>query len=398
MRADQRPRRGAAVTTASDAPAATETNSRLGVAFVLGTAVGGTAKHVSVLASGCRDAGLAVSAFGPSGTAGLFGRGITFGRVDIADRPRPVRDVFAIGRLRSGLRARRPDVVHAHGVRAGALAVVAVAGWPGRRRRPGQPAIVITVHNAPPEGTAARFVHRQLERVCARRADVVLCASGDLRARMSGLGASDARQFDVPAAPVRQPTGAQLARARADVGANGRPVVLAVGRLAPQKALDVLVDAAARWRHREPAPLTVIAGDGPLKAALADQAGTAGTEVLLLGARDDVPALLAVADVVVLPSRWEARALVLQEAMQLGRPIVATRVGGTPELTGPDGAVLVPPGDPDALAAAVVAVLDDQLLAARLGGAARTRSAAFPAEKDAVQAALTIYAQLAAQR
>jgi glycosyltransferase involved in cell wall biosynthesis len=124
----------------------------------------------------------------------------------------------------------------------------------------------------------------------------------------------------------------------------------------------------------------------------------AGGDVRLLGARDDVPALLAAADVVVVPSRWEARALIVQEAMLAGRPIVATRVGGVPELTGEDGAVLVEPDDPAAIAAAVTAVLDDPALAARLGGAARARAASFPSEEDALTEMLARYAHLAASR
>ena len=175
-------------------------------------------------------------------------------------------------------------------------------------------------------------------------------------------------------------------------------MVLAVARLAPQKGLDVLIDAAARWRDRDPRPLTVIAGDGPLAAELGAQARRAGADVRLLGARQDVPALLAIADVVVVPSRWEARALILQEAMRSGRPIVATEVGGTADLTGNDGAVLVPPGDPAALAAAVTTVLDDAPLAARLRSAASARSATLGSEQDAVRAALAIYARLAAGR
>jgi glycosyltransferase involved in cell wall biosynthesis len=99
----------------------------------------------------------------------------------------------------------------------------------------------------------------------------------------------------------------------------------------------------------------------------------------------------------VVPSRWEARALVVQEAMQAGRPVVATRVGGIPDLTGA-GALLVPPGDPAALAAAVLAVLDQPALAARLGRAARAKAASFPSEADALAAMLARYARVTARR
>jgi glycosyltransferase involved in cell wall biosynthesis len=98
------------------------------------------------------------------------------------------------------------------------------------------------------------------------------------------------------------------------------------------------------------------------------------------------------------PSLWEARALIVQEALRAGKPIVATRVGGIPEITGEDGARLVPPGDPGLLAMAVLSVLDDQNRAARLGAAALARSRALAAESDAVTAAVSAYQRLAARR
>jgi glycosyltransferase involved in cell wall biosynthesis len=364
------------------------------VAFVLGTASGGTASHVMALADGCHAAGVGVSVFGPVETLNLLAAGTDSLAVRIGDRPRPWRDAAAVLRLRAGLTARRPDVVHAHGVRAGAFAALAIAMLPRR----GTPALAVTVHNAPPAGRAGRTVYSLLERICARRADIVLCASADLLARLRARGAPAAEQFDVPARPTPTPAAADVAAARTDVMAERRPVVLAVARLAPQKGLDVLIDAAARWRDRDPQPRTVIAGDGPLAVDLRAQASRTSADVVFLGVRDDVPALLEVADVVVVPSRWEARALIIQEAMALGRPIVATRVGGTPDLTGADAARLVPPEDAAALANAVTAVLDDASLAARLGEAARRRSAALGSHQDAVRGALAIYARLAASQ
>jgi len=93
----------------------------------------------------------------------------------------------------------------------------------------------------------------------------------------------------------------------------------------------------------------------------------------------------------VLPSVWEGQPLILQEALRAGVPIVATRVGGTPELTGEDAALLVPPGEVAPLADAVRAVLTDPALAARLRQAAADRARALPTEDDAVTAALAEY-------
>jgi glycosyltransferase involved in cell wall biosynthesis len=182
--------------------------------------------------------------------------------------------------------------------------------------------------------------------------------------------------------------------APAAVDPAGRPVVLAVGRHARQKGLDVLVEAAAAWRDLDPAPLVVIAGDGPLTGELRAQAAELGVDVRFPGRRDDVPALLRAAAVFVLPSRWEGQPLVLQEALRAGIPVVATLVGGVPGLTGEDAAVLVPGADARALAAAVRSVLTDAPLAARLRAAAAVRAATLPSETDAVRAALTAYASV----
>ncbi len=370
----------------------------LRVAFVAGVAAGGTAAHVAALARGCREAGLTVSVLAPPATLRVLATGSAGPGSAVALRmgtgPRPDRDGAAVVRLRGWLATWHPDVVHAHGVRAGALSAVAIM----LLRRAARPALVVTVHNAPPESHPAAVVHAQLERVCARRADLVLCASADLLDRLRVRGAAHAEQFDVPAVVGEPPTASEVAAVRRELGGGGRPVVLAAGRLAPQKGLDVLIDAAARWRDREPRPVTVIAGDGPLAAALRTQAaGLADGDVRLLGPRSDVPALLGAADVVVVPSRWEARALIVQEAMRAGRPVVATHVGGIPDLTGA-GALLVPPGDPAALAAAVTAVLDQPALAARLSRAARVQAASFPSAADALTATLACYARLAAHR
>jgi glycosyltransferase involved in cell wall biosynthesis len=167
--------------------------------------------------------------------------------------------------------------------------------------------------------------------------------------------------------------------------------VLAAARLAPQKGFATLLEAAARWRDLQPEPLLVIAGEGPLAAELKSEAGRLGLDARFLGHRDDIPALLAAAAVFVLPSVWEGQPLILQEALRSGVPVVATRAGGTPALTGEDAAVLVPPGDARRLADAVRAVLTDEVLAARLRKAAAARALTLPDEDAAVSAALAEY-------
>jgi glycosyltransferase involved in cell wall biosynthesis len=281
--------------------------------------------------------------------------------------------VIASGGLRAIRRAvRGADIAHAHGVRAGALTVLAARTL---RRRP---RIVITVHNDAPASLRARLGYRVLEVLVARGADVVLVVSADLAVRMRSLGARRV-SLAVVAAPVL-PVAPVV----------GEPsFVLAIGRLAPQKDFGTLLAAAPAWRGLA---RLVIVGSGPLESDLRSQA--AGLDVSFAGHRDDVAELLASAAVFVLPSRWEGQPLVLQEALRAGVPVVATRVGGIPALTGEDAALLVPPGDAAALGVAVRDVLTDPALASRLRSAARARAASLPSEADAVAAALAVYDSL----
>ena len=370
------------------------------VAFVLGTSTGGTARHVRMLAAGAAARGVTAEVFGPAQTDRDFafsaGGQVGFTPVDIADRPRVRHDLRAIRRLRRLTQAWRPDVVHAHGLRAGALTAIAVAPVRPSVYHP-RPALVVTVHNAPPAGGVTGAVYRVLELIVARRADSVLCVSQDLEERMRASGArlvgralvpADASPGPAPVADGPAPDAPVLLPGEPD---PDRPIVLAVGRLAAQKGFGALIEAAARWRDIRPEPLLVIVGEGPLGDGLKAQAARLRLDARFPGHRGDVPALLAAAAVFVLPSVWEGQPLILQEALRAGAPIVATRTGGTPELTGEDAALLVPAGDAGRLAGAVRAVLTDPALAARLRQAAAARGRALPGPDEAVTAVLAEY-------
>ncbi len=369
------------------------------VAFVLGTSTGGTARHVRMLAGGCAARGVAAEVFGPAQTERdfAFSAQAGFTRVEIADRPRVLRDLRAIARLRRLIRAWQPEVVHAHGLRAGALTAIALAFV-----RPNvyhaRPALVVTVHNAPAAGGVTGAIYRVLELIVARSADTVLCVSPDLEERMRAAGARRVGRALVPADDVSAETRGVLSGPLPAGLDPGRPIVLAAGRLAAQKGFGTLLEAASSWRDIRPEPLVVIAGEGPLEAELKAQAAALRLDARFAGHRDDVPALLASAAVFVLPSTWEGQPLILQEALRAGVPIVATRVGGTPELTGEDAALLVPLADATRLADAVRAVLTDPALAARLRQAAAARARALPDEDDAVKAALAEYDQVTRTR
>ncbi|WP_432906040.1 glycosyltransferase family 4 protein [Micromonospora matsumotoense] len=355
------------------------------VVLLLASSTGGVGQHVRSVARGLVEAGQPVLVCGPAATGEQFdfaATGARFTPVEISANPTPA-DARAVTALRRALAGADVRVVHAHGLRAGLVAALA---------RPAAP-LVVTWHNAVLAGGLRGRLSRLAERVVARSARVALGASADLVDRAAALGAADARLAPV-AAPALPAPRRRRAAVRAEFGvAAGQPLVLSVGRLHSQKRYDVLVDAAARWRTRTPPPVVVIAGSGPAYLPLAARISATRAPVTLLGHRTDVADLLAGADLAVVTSDWEARQLFAQEALRAGVPLVATAVGGLPELVG-DGALLVPAGDVDAVDAAVGSLLDDPDLRADLAARGVTRAAGWPTEADTVAALRALYTEL----
>ncbi|NEE04691.1 glycosyltransferase family 4 protein [Phytoactinopolyspora halotolerans] len=374
------------------------------VTIVLSTSSGGVGRHVRSVVDRLPELGVHPHVIAPAATGDKFGfsmpqhaetaggsrlldpRDAVFTPVEIYTRPRPRQDLSALIELRKLLAG--ADVVHAHGFRAAALTGLALG-----RRRPGRTPLVATWHNAVLGSMPRRALLSGLERLAARRADVTLGASSDLVGRALALGAEDARLAPV-AAPALPPSEKGREQMRAELGVGDRPVVLAVGRLAPQKDYDTLLAAVARWGHRHPQPAVLVAGDGPEMDRLRRDAENARIDIRFLGRRDDIADLLAAADVYVITSRWEARALVVQEAMRAGVPVVATAVGGLPELVDDDG-ILVPAGSAAAVSDAVVTLLDDDDLRRELAQRGRERSAHWPDEDATAEQLAGIYAELA---
>ncbi|MFF3670337.1 glycosyltransferase family 4 protein [Microtetraspora malaysiensis] len=360
------------------------------IALVLGTSAGGVGRHVRMLAERLAGDGRQVEVAGPRATEDAFdftGAGARFAEVPIADRPRPLADAGAVRRLRGALRG--ADVVHAHGLRAGAFAALALMGS-GRG-----PRLVVTLHNAVTAGGAIGAIYGVLERIVARRADAVLVVSPDLGERMRARGARRVAAAVVPAPPLtppaRTPEDVRRELAERAAGSSGfsadRPVVLTTARLAQQKGLETLLAAAAG--PFEARPFFVVAGDGPLREELRERIDAERLPVLLYGWADPAD-LLQVADVMLVPSRWEGQPLTVQEALRAGTPIVATRVGGIPDLVG-DAAVLVPEGDAAAMRAEVDRLLGDPRLLAALAERSARRGRELPDEADALASALRAY-------
>lgn len=342
------------------------------VVLVLGSSAGGVGRHVAALAAGLSARGVDVRVAGPAETLQRFDVGVPTTAVEIGPTIDPARDLRAAAALRRALHTVPGALVHAHGVRAGFVTALALGAGP---RRP----FVLTLHNAVlGTGARARLGAAVLALVC-RRADVVLGVSGDLVDRARQLGARRAERALVPAPPL--PPGDE-ARGRAVLGAG--PVVLAVARLAPQKGLETLLDAAQRSKGSDPAPRVVIVGDGPLHDTLAARIAAERLPVRLAGRRDDVADLLAAADVAVSASVWEGQPVFVQEALRAGVAVVATDAGGTREVTG-EAARLVPVGDAAALADALSQLVGDPAERARWARRAAVRAAELPTAADVLE-------------
>ncbi len=350
------------------------------IAVVLASSTGGVGRHVGMLVDGLVAHGVDVSVHGPAATDtqfGFSGRGATFVPVEIPASPQP-GDVLAVRVLRRSLKG--VDVIHAHGLRAGFVAALA---------RPAGTPLVVTWHNlVMAQGLRAKLYH-PLERRVARAADVTLGVSTDLVERIRDLGGRDVRLALVPA-PVLPPATRGRDEVREELGVEpGQPLVLAVGRLHPQKGFETLV--AARWS--QPQPFVAIAGSGPSYMTLAQRISAEHAPVHLLGYRDDIPDLLAAADLVVVTSVWEGQPLFVQETLAAGVPLVATAVGGIPEVVG-DGARLVEPHDVEGFTAAAEELLADPHALQELGKRGLARAATWPTERDTLEQVEAVYAHL----
>src|SRR5690606_20893898 len=278
-------------------PGVGQTEPVTSVLLVTGLVAGGIGRHVTGLAAGLVEQGHPVTVACPAEVAERFRLGATGARhlaVEIGSRPDPVRDREALRALREACAT--VDMVHAHGLRAGALAVLA--------RRGGYPPVVVTHHNAPPEGRTARLVHTVLENLVCRRADLVLGVSPDLEERARERGARDVAAAVVPAEPA-VPT-RDRDRVREELGMTaGHPLVLTVGRLTTQKGLGTRLDALPQPTLAGRPLQVLVAGAGPDRERLQQRVERERLPVTLLGHRDDVVDLLAAADVVVSSARWE---------------------------------------------------------------------------------------------
>lgn len=295
--------------------------------------------------------------------------GATVHCLDVSDE----RDVRWVRRLRALVRDGHYDVVHMHSPYVAGLA------RPALRALRGRPRLVYTLHN---RVDSFRAPTRTLELATMALDDVDVAVSNDAAASLPPRlrRRTEVIHHGVDPAPLavaaarRDATRAALGVAASDV------LVVTVANLRATKDLPTLLRAAATVVSSAPEVRVALVGQGPLEGdlrALHDRLGL-DERVVLLGGRDDVPALLAAADVFTLSSRYEGLPLALLEALSAGLPVVATRVGGIPEAVtdGVEG-FLVPPADATALAAALLALVRDPARRAEMSAHARTRGASF---------------------
>lgn len=368
--------------------------------------VGGVPDHVMTLARGLapdHDVTVVCNGIDPGHAAALGAAGVGVAHIDFRRLLHPIRDVGAFLRLLNLLRTQRFDVVHTHMSKA-----ALVGGVAGRAAR--APAIVNTAHNlgflaVPQKALRALFwvYDRLLFAATAHRIVTVsdrvregavkggIAPAGKVVAIHNGvLGA----RFEISAPEAR-------ARRVALGVADGAPLVLAVARLVWFKGLDALVEATPALLARHPEARVVIVGGGPLREKLEAQARALGVEraVIFTGERSDVPELLAAADIFVLPSVSEGLPISILEAMTAGKPVVATSVGGIPELIvdGETG-LLTPARDAGSLAEALIRLAGDPELRARMGAAGKARAQIEFSPGRMVERTAALYREILAER
>ena len=336
--------------------------------------------------------------------ATLRSQGFDIWPIGMGRRPGPLQLAVWSIRLFSALKRSPVHIVHTHNAYHGVVGRIIA-------RLAGVPVVVQTIHNwyyLSPRNSGRAIVYRLLEQLGARCCDMVFFLNrSDFRdAQERGLVSSRKRRFigngiDV-AAFSRELQAADRASMRASLGLEMDDVVVTmVARLEPPKDHDTFLRGFCQVVAREPRARALLVGYGMQRARIEDQVRRLGLEqrVLMLGYREDVAALLKASDLLVLTTEREGFARALVEGMLAGLPIVTSDVVGARDVVQHDRTgLLIPPGNAAALAAAVIGLIDDPVLAGRYGQAARDFAAGHFDERPAALRVGEAYRDLLAQR
>jgi glycosyltransferase involved in cell wall biosynthesis len=347
--------------------------------------VGGVPSHVLLLLEGLCRRGyritLACAHCTPAHGAALEALGVRLLHLDLRRLLSPVADLRAFAALYRLIREEEFDIVHTHMSKAALLG--GLAGWLG-----GAPVVVNTAHNlgsiALPKAWLRGLFWLYDKLLLSITADSVITVTDRLRAEVVArriVGSSRVRAIPNGLRPRPTLDDTEAGEARnallAEIGAGpGTLVVGSVARLVWFKGLDALIAALPAVAEACPECRLVLVGDGPMRAQLEQQAQALGVgeRVAFLGERHDVERMLPAFDVFTLPSVSEGMPMTILEAMQASRPVVATSVGGVPELVADgESGLLVAPRDPAALADALIRLLGDATLRRAMGASGRDR-------------------------
>jgi glycosyltransferase involved in cell wall biosynthesis len=372
------------------------------VEFVTNLCTGGTERQVVALCGGLDrerfDLGVACLRRTGDFLPEIEGYGIPVREYPVRRLYDP-RSLVRRARLALDLRRERVDLVHCHGFYANMFAVPAA-------RLAGTRAVIASVRDL--NDLLWTPAQKRAQRLVCRLADVVLVNAEAIADNLVRQG-HERRRIAVVANGIdlSRPPARATGELRRELGLPaGARLVVVVSRLVRVGGLDVkgigtFLEAGRRIVGRFPDAHLLVVGDGPYRPELEQHAARLGLDrqVRFTGLRRDVPAVLAEAEVVVVPSLTEGLSNSLLEAMAAGVPVVATRVGGNPELVvdGEHG-LLVPPADPAALATAVERLLGEAATAARLARAARERVAARFSLERMVRETARLYERLLAPR
>ncbi len=287
---------------------------------------------------------------------------------------RPLQDLIALFRLASLLRREKVQLVHTHSSKAGIL-----GRWAARMA--GVPVVVHTIHGwgfHPRQAAPVRWLYQALERLCAPKTDRLVAVSDENRRYGLSNSIGVAGQYQVIHSGIEpmdfKVSAARVRTIRRKMGVGKRPVVLVLSNFKNQKAPFEVVEVVARLKARAPNAILVWAGDGPLRPAVEREIARRGLEgsFKILGWATDISALLAASDCLLLTSLYEGLPRVVLQAMAAGKPVVATRVSGTPEaVTQGVTGFLREPGDAEGMAQDLERILRNPALARRLGANGR---------------------------